>query len=125
VYSQEGNALVEHLVEPFRKAFLARASRRTVAAVSAFLTAPLFLLAHTLYRLPFRSLPYSEYLRNARALSWKRNFLNVFDKLNAPQVQLISRSRAEKWIDPARFEGRQLTSYCGVSWRVHGRLKDS
>ena len=123
VYSQEGNWLTERVIEPFRRTLLARRSRDVVAAVSWPLTVVLMGLAYTLYRLPIPGLPYAEYLKNARAMSWRRNFLNIFDKLNAPQTQLISRVRAEKWLSPALFEAIRITPYCGVSWRVQGRLK--
>ena len=122
-YAREGNFLTRAFVEPLRRVFLRRASRRTVNAISVALTALLYPIVHTLYRLPLRSLPYHEYFRNFRALTFRRNVLNVFDKLNAPQTQFISRARIEGWFDPAEFTDVSITPYRGVSWCASGTVR--
>jgi len=120
VYSDEGNLLVKRLVEPARKVFLTRLSRQTLLHLSRALTALLYLPVHTVYRLPLTGLPYFEYFENFRRLSFERNTLNVFDKLNAPQVQFITRERVESWFPEAAFEDVSITRYKGVSWRASG-----
>jgi SAM-dependent methyltransferase len=120
VYSQEGNALVQHLVEPLRLMLLTHMSRRSLLRLSRLITVTLYLPVYTLYRLPLPFLPYYQYFGNFRRLGFARNTLNVFDKLNAPQVQLISQRRARSWFDPARFEDLHLSRYVGVSWRASG-----
>jgi len=120
VYSQEGNALVRHLVEPARKRFLARTDRRRLRTLSRLLSATLFPVAQTVYRLPLPFLPYFEYLGNYRRLSFERNTLNVFDKLNAPQTRFIPRSQVESWLPETEFEDRHLSWYKKVSWRASG-----
>jgi SAM-dependent methyltransferase len=120
VYSQEGNALVRYLVEPLRRVLLTRLSRRSLLRLSRLITVALHLPVYTLYRLPLPFLPYYQYFGNFRRLGFARNTLNVFDKLNAPQVQLISRRRAQSWFDPDRFEEIHLSRYVGVSWRASG-----
>jgi len=124
VYSKEGNTLVEYGVEPLRKLFLKRLPRKVLYRLSQLITGLLMLPVYTIYTLPLTFLPFHDYFRNFRKLSFKRNVLNVFDKLNAPQVQFISRKRAERWLDPKQFEEIHISSYCGVSWRASGRLKE-
>ncbi|MFH1649595.1 MAG: hypothetical protein ABIA93_03530, partial [Candidatus Woesearchaeota archaeon] len=74
----------------------------------------------TIYLLPLKFLPFYEYFKNFRKLSFKRNALNVFDKLNAPQVQFIAKSRARKWLPRGQFAKVHLSAYKGVSWRISG-----
>jgi SAM-dependent methyltransferase len=118
VYADEGNQLVKHLVEPARKALLTSMDRPRLLTLSKAVTAALYPAVHTLYRLPVRFLPYYEYFENFRKLSFERNTLNVFDKLNAPQVQFITRSRAEAWVPASAFTDVHISPYRGVSWRV-------
>lgn len=122
-YSAEGNALVRWLVEPARRLFLRRLPRRWLAALSALLTALLYPPVHTVYRLPFlRFLPYYEYFRNFRRMSFRRNLLNVFDKLNAPQTQFLDRRRCAGWLDAGRFEPESVSirHHAGVSYSLNG-----
>ncbi len=122
-YSAEGNALVRHGVEPIRKLFLRRLSRRSLVGLSRAVTAALYPFTHTVYRLPFLSfLPYYEYFRNFRRLSFERNMLNVFDKLNAPQTRFTTRATAQTWFSPERFEPGSISirRYAGVSWSLSG-----
>jgi len=77
----------------------------------------------SIYLLPLRFLPYYEYFENFRKMSFYRNNLNVFDKLNAPQVEFISSERIQKWFNNKEFEDVHISSYKGVSWRVTGRKK--
>jgi len=119
VYSREGNFLVRHGVEPVRKTLLAWLRRRSLLQVARIVTLAMYVPIYSLYRLPLGFLPYHEYLQNSRRLSFQRNVLNVFDKMNAPQTQFISRRQASGWVERG-FEGTSLTSYLGVSWRVSG-----
>jgi SAM-dependent methyltransferase len=123
VYADEGNFLVKNVVEPARKALLAGIERRRLLTLSKAITAAIYPPVHTVYRLPVRFLPYYEYFENFRKLSFDRNTLNVFDKLNAPQVQFITRARAEGWLRPAEFTDVHVSAYKGVSWRVSGTRK--
>lgn len=118
VYSEEGNALMKYTVEPMRKLVFRHLPKKILLMISRLITAALMFPAYTVYRQPLHFLPYYDYARNFRWLSRERNILNVFDKLNAPQVQFISRKRAEAWLDSARFKMRKITPYCGVSWRI-------
>jgi SAM-dependent methyltransferase len=120
VYSEEGNALVKYGVEPVRKLLLRRLPRKLLNRISQIVTAVLYIPAYTLYLLPLKFLPYYEYVGNFRRLSFDRNNLNVFDKLNAPQVDFISEERARRWLLSTEFRDVHISAYKGVSWRLSG-----
>jgi SAM-dependent methyltransferase len=119
-YSHEGNALVRRLVEPLRRWLLAKKSRRVVEALSWLLVGLMYPVVYSVYLLPLRSLPYYEYFQNFRKMTPSRNMLNVFDKLNAPQTQFITRDRIRRWFDEREFADVSITPYKGVSWRGSG-----
>jgi 2-polyprenyl-3-methyl-5-hydroxy-6-metoxy-1,4-benzoquinol methylase len=118
VYSREGNALVRWLVEPARKTLLRLLPRSALVQLARVVALFVALAAHTLYRLRLPWLPYYAYMENWRRLTFPRNVLNVFDKLNAPQTQFITRKRALAWSQGPCFEVEHLSSYLGVSWRI-------
>lgn len=119
-YAYEGNALMRRVVEPARQRFLMGASHSRIQAISTALTAGMYPVVHTAYRLPLRSLPYYEYFGNFRRMSFRRNMLNVYDKLNAPQQHFLSRRQMEAWFNPERFTDVHISQYAGVSWRASG-----
>lgn len=123
VYSKEGNAMVEFGVEPVRKIFLKNMSRKSLLGLSKFVTAMLYVPVYTVYLLPLKFLPFYEYFDNFRKMTFYRNTLNVFDKLNAPQVDFISRERIEKWFSQEQFEDVHINAYKGVSWCGSGEKK--
>jgi len=119
-YAEEGNYLMKHVVEPLRKRVLDKAPHRVIWWLSVTITAMLWPIVHTIYRLPLVFLPYYEYFANFRKLSFRRNVLNVYDKLNAPQQHFLSRATMESWFNPEEFEDVHLSQYAGVSWRGSG-----
>ena len=121
VYSREGNFWNRTLVERTKRVFLLRMPRRLNWLLAHVLTSMLYLPVHTMYRLPIRFAPYYEYFENWRRLSYRRNLLNVFDKLNAPQTYFISRGELESWFETG-FDEICITPYNGVSWRASARL---
>lgn len=122
-YSLEGSGLVRLLLEPLRKVVLRHLPRSWVYGFAVALTLAISPVVHTFYRLPLSILPFYEYFENFRKLSFNRNVLNVFDKLNAPQTEFISRERIEGWFSFERFRDVTISSYKGVSWRASGRIK--
>ncbi|CAA7619102.1 conserved hypothetical protein [Magnetospirillum sp. LM-5] len=125
-YSAEGNALVRFGVEPLRKLLFRRLSRSKLAGVSRVVTAMLYPVVHTVYRVPFlKFLPYFEYFANFRRLTFERNVLNVFDKLNAPQTHFTSLATARRWMSSDRLDQGSVSirPYVGVSYSLVGRLK--
>jgi len=123
VWSHEGNGMMINLIEPLRAALLKDRSRAQIDQLAHFLTAVLYPIVHTIYRLPLTFLPYYDYFRNFRKLSFHRNALNVFDKLNAPYTEFITRERIERWFNPRDYEDVSITFYKGVSWAANGRKR--
>jgi SAM-dependent methyltransferase len=119
-YAREGNALMAWAVEPLRKALLDGASHRTLWNISVLLNVALWPVVNTVYRLPVRFLPYYEYFGNYRRMSFRRNALNIYDKLNAPQQHMIPRETIAQWFNGADFEDVHISPYKGVSWRASG-----
>lgn len=122
-YSAEGNELVRYGVEPVRKAVLRRLSRPSLVWLSRAITTALYPIVHTVYRVPALAfLPYYEYFGNFRRLSFSRNMLNVFDKLNAPQTRFTTRKKCDDWFSPERFEAASISirPYKGVSYSLSG-----
>ena len=118
VYAWEGNTLNRWLVEPIKRMSIRHLPRSVVLGVGHVLTLALYPIVHTIYRLPLSFLPYHSYFGNFRQLSYKRNLLNVFDKLNAPVTHFITRSQAERWMQG--FDDVHISQYVGVSWRISG-----
>ncbi|MEO8665028.1 MAG: class I SAM-dependent methyltransferase [Ignavibacteria bacterium] len=123
VYSEEGNSLVKHGVEPFRKLFLKNMSRKNLLGFSKLITASLYVPVYSIYLLPLKFLPFYEYFDNFRKMSFYRNNINVFDKLNAPQVDFISGERISGWFNNYDFTDVSINPYKGVSWSGSGVRK--
>jgi len=123
VYSEEGNSLVKYGVEPARKIFLKNMNRKNLLKLSKFTTAILYMPVYTLYKLPLKFLPFYEYFDNFRKMSFERNTLNVFDKLNAPQVDFISKKRISDWFNSEEYDDVNINAYKGVSWSGSGVKK--
>lgn len=122
-YSAEGNALVRYLVEPLRALVLGRLPRPLLVRLSELITALLYPIVYSVYLPRLTSfLPYHEYFRNFRRLSFRRNVLNVFDKLNAPQTRFTTRTQCDRWFNPAQFEASSISirRYAGVSYSLSG-----
>jgi len=123
VYSQEGNAFIKYFVEPLRKLFLRPLNRKFVNFISGLICAFMYIPIYTLYMLPLPFLPYYQYFANFRKLSFAKSKLNIFDKLNAPQTDLISHKRIQSWFDPKVFSSHSIEPYCGISWRGSGTVR--
>jgi SAM-dependent methyltransferase len=122
VYSEEGNGMVKYMVEPIRKLVLTKMSRKSLLAISKIITLLMYIPIYTIYFLPLKRMPYYEYFQNFRRMTFYRNTLNVFDKLNAPQVDFISKQRITNWFAKG-FENITINSYKGVSWSGSGTKK--
>lgn len=122
-YSSEGNALVEYGVEPIRRLFIRHLPRKVVSGISTLLTALMYPVVYTIYQVEaFRFLPFFDYFKNFRKMSFGRNALNVFDKLNAPQTIFTTREVAESWFSRERFDEETISivPYAGVSYSLVG-----
>ena len=119
-YSHEGNFWNRTLLEWMKRAVLLKLPRSVNWWLAHLLTILLSIPVYTVYFLPLTFLPFYEYFQNWRRLSYERNFLNVFDKLNAPQTEFIERERVQRWFDPREFDAVHISPYKGVSWRASG-----
>jgi|SRR3989344_93968 len=119
-YSKEGNWPQLFILEPLKKLFLLRLSGKTLEYLSFVLTTLLYLPVYTIYLLPLQFLPYYQYFQNFRLLSFGRNNLNVFDKLNAPRTNFISRAQINSWFNEREFSNIHIGWYRGVSYRASG-----
>jgi len=119
-YSHEGNFLNRVFVEGAKRGLLMKLPKPVLRTVSTLLTALVSIPVYTIYLLPLKFLPYYEYFQNWRKLSFQRNDLNVFDKLNAPQTDFIKKDRVERWFHENGFRDVSVTAYVGVSWRASG-----
>ncbi|RME60705.1 methyltransferase domain-containing protein, partial [Candidatus Parcubacteria bacterium] len=122
-YSAEGNELVRWILEPVRKTLLRWLPRGALVWMSKVITALLYIPVYTIYKLPWLSfLPYYEYFGNFRRLSFERNMLNIFDKLNAPQTKFTTLEKCYEWFSPTRFvpESISIRRYAGVSYSLSG-----
>lgn len=125
VYSQEGNGVARHLVEPVRRTLLRRLPDSVLHGLAWTLTVPALSAAHTLYRLPGGGrLPMAEYLGYQRQLPAGRVAMNVLDKLLAPHTDFVSRERALRWLSDPELESTHLSPFLGVSWRLSARRRD-
>lgn len=120
VYSEEGNFLIKNVVEPIRKSLLSRMNRKSLVFLTGVITFFIYGPVFTIYLLPLKFLPYYEYFKNFRKLSFDRNCLNVFDKLNAPQVIFINKQKVCYWFNLNDFRDIHISSYKDVSWRASG-----
>lgn len=123
-YAKEGNWLNRAVLEPVKRAALLKLPKRVLFVLSLFLTALMYPIIYTIYLLPLRFLPYYEYFKNFRKLSYWRNHLNVFDKLNAPITNFIAREQVERWFSAQEFADIHIDLYNGMSWRASGRRKN-
>ncbi len=120
VYSNEGNFLNKWVLEPVKTVCIRWLPRPIVWALGHVLTTLVYVPVYTVYLLPLTFLPYYQYFQNWRRLSYMRNFLNVFDKLNAPQTWFITEEQVKRWFSPDMFSGVHVSPYRGVSWRASG-----
>ena len=120
VYSKEGNFWNRWLLEPIKTILIYHLPRPIVLGIAHLLTALLYVPICTVYLLPLRFLPFYEYFQNWRKLTYSRNMLNVFDKLNAPQTWFITKAQIESWFPASDFTDVHISPYKGVSWRGSG-----
>jgi SAM-dependent methyltransferase len=123
VYGKEGNAWIEHLVDPIRKNITSRLPRAITRILSFFPAVTLYGALKLLYRpakrRPWlkRLLPYSDYLCSIADYTFAENFWNVFDQLVAPTAFYHSQEEIEEWFAAARGRNVQISRHNSNSWR--------
>ncbi len=122
--SDKGNFLNQAVVEPLKRILLLKLPKGLLYFLAGVVTAFLYPFVWTIYFLPLKKiLPFYEYFGNFRKLSFKRNFQNVFDRLNAPQTVFLPKEQVELWFNPNEFDNVHISSYKGISWRCSGTKK--
>ena len=121
VYSFEGNALLRYFVEPLKKHIILKLPQRVFSFISHFCTFFGYFLAYNpLYMIKaLRFLPYYDYFVFWRKYSYSRNYMNVYDKLNAPTTHWIAEPMIRAWA--SQLKDPKFSSFNGVSWRLSGR----
>jgi len=123
VYSHEGNFLNRTVLEFLKRWCFLRLGKNILWIISNIMTLLVNIPVWTVYLLPLKFLPFYYYFQNWRSLGFKRNNMNVFDKLNAPQTFFIKRGTIEEWFRTDEFSDIHISSYKGVSYRASGSLK--
>jgi SAM-dependent methyltransferase len=122
-YSAEGNALVRFGVEPLRRLLFRHLPSKALVRISELMTLALYPAVYSVYLPSVTSfLPYHAYFKNFRRLGFRRNVLNVFDKLNAPQTHFTTAEHGRRWFNDSRFEASSISirRYAGVSYSLSG-----
>lgn len=119
-YSKEGNYLNWTVLEPIKRAILLKLPMKIKMLVGWFLTLAMYFPIYTIYLLPLKFLPYFYYFKNWRLLSFKRNWLNVLDKINAPLTNFITKDQVYNWFNEKDFQDIYIDNYNGISWRASG-----
>ena len=122
-YAREGNWPNWLALEPLKRWFFLRLPKPALNFIARLFTFFLYPIVYTIYLLPLRFLPYYQYFANWRKLSFRRNQLNVFDKLNAPITHFIRKEQVERWFNADEFTDARIDHYKGVSWRASGRKR--
>ena len=122
-YAAEGNWPMRFLVEPARRIFVRHLPRWLVYVISVLVTAAMYPVVHTLYRLPIANqLPYYKFFFDFRKLWWRKNLLDTYDKLNAPQQHFLTRKICDTWMTGKRFAQHSISvrHHLGVCWSMYG-----
>lgn len=67
-----------------------------------------------------QGLPYNTYFMLFLKLSFRHQWMNVFDKLNAPIANYYRRAEMEMWLKDSGLAQTQLTHTNNISWSLHG-----
>jgi len=122
VYGREGNGWIVHIVSPLREHVTSRMPHAVLDALSALITAPLFLATRLVYgpgggRLLGLRLPYGEYLSYIAPFPWREQRSIVFDHLVAPVAWYIPRQEFAAWFERAGLVASRIEPHNANSWR--------
>lgn len=128
LYGRENNWLAARFVEWFRRhctRHMPLALLKWLAFFPAFL---LYLIIRFIYapldrRLPSlaQKFPYHQYFMLFYRLSLRHQWMNVFDKLNAPIAHYYCRQDMQDWLKKAALADTLLTHTNDISWTLHGK----
>ncbi len=126
VYGYENNAVVHHLIDPFRR----RVTAHLPPPVLQGIAFPLAVIFHAAVKGVYRPLrrtaiidrlPAHAYLTSLSGFNFRQNYNIVFDHLVAPTAVYLRREQFETWLNEAGLQGVELSWRNQNSWRGHGR----
>lgn len=123
VYSWEGNSINRIILEPLKYIFFLRIEKHRLLKISRIITLLMYIPIYSIYQLPLKVLPFYYYFQNFRKLSFERNVLNVFDKLNAHRTNFIKEEEVAKWFNSEEFSNVSIRYYNKVCWCASGIKK--
>ncbi|MBI4178260.1 methyltransferase domain-containing protein [bacterium] len=127
LYGRENNWLAACAVETVRAILTRHLPLPLLKALSFFPAAVLWLLIKLLYA-PLNALapglsarlPYNTYFMLFYRLSFRHQWMNVFDKLNAPIANYYRHEEMQAWLDGSGLAGVRLSHTNQISWSLHG-----
>ncbi len=127
VYGRENNWLAACAVEFVRSVFTRRLPLPLLKGLCLIPTVVLWSIIRYGYAPLNRfwpafaaRLPYNRYFMLFYHLSFRHQWMNVFDKLNAPIANYYPRATVEEWIKSADLADSRLTHTNDISWSLHG-----
>lgn len=129
VYGKENNGFIVYFIEPIRKYVTTKLPLNILNFLSLFPTIVLYIIIKTIYK-PLNKikitknfvklLPYNEYFYQFSNFSFKHNWVNVFDKLNAPLAKYYTKNEFKKWFEEAKLKNISITHINNISWSGFG-----
>ena len=133
IYGAENNEWIVRVVNPLRRGFTSKISRRLLFHLSKIPTAILYGATKLIYR-PLNSsertapitrhLFYDDYLNSIAGFNWREQHLIVFDHLVAPTAFYIPREEFEEWWHDVNVTEVVIGWHNKNSWRGFGRLPE-
>jgi len=119
IYSSEGNIMNRMLVETFKGLFeIHKLKHKEKLGLSKMFTYMINVAAKTIYRLNMKFMPFNSYIQQWNTLSFERNTLNIYDKLNAPITHYITKDTINEWFKG--FDDVNIRHHMNVCWCVSG-----
>ena len=120
LYGKEGNAWIEHLVDPVRRGVTSRLPRQVLSMLSTAMSVPLHTVARSISTTPaLQSMPYSSYLKWLGRYNFRHTTQVVFDHLGPPVSYYFSREELEAWFDET-LRLLDISHRNQNSWRILG-----
>lgn len=127
LYGRENNWLAACAVEAVRARVTSRLPLPLLKFLSFFPALTLWLIIRLFYApmnfiLPRMAerMPYNRYFMLFDRLSFRHQWMNVFDKLNAPIANYYRREEMEDWLRESQLADTCLSHTNDISWSLHG-----
>ncbi len=127
LYGRENNWLAASFVETIRAVFTRRMPLSLLKFLSLIPATILWSVIKFFYGpvnwlapAGARHFPYNTYFMLFNRLSFRHQWMNVFDKLNAPIANYYRRDEMEAWLKASGLSATQLAHTNDISWSLHG-----